>query len=111
MTVETRTLAPSRSQLVQRARPVVLQQLRERAVLQDAPAGLATRAVVALVLRAHDALDRRGAHRTGLAEAAVHGHVGAKGRDLLRKTVAGLAAQALDPLREHGARCFVEARR
>ena len=63
--------------------------------------GLALRAVVGFVLAADDALYRRSALGAGLAELAVHCHVGVKGRDLFGEGVARLSAQSLDPLREN----------
>src|SRR5713226_9847965 len=82
-------------ELVDRARPARLEQARERAVGEDLAAGLAARAVVGLVLRVHDALHRRAAHRAGLAKSPVHRHALAKGGDLLREIRTRLPAQAL----------------
>src|SRR4029078_9594433 len=61
--------------LVKRARPVVLEQPRQRAIGQQAAAGLALRAVVALVVGVDNVLDQRTANRTRLLEAGVHPHL------------------------------------
>src|SRR5258708_4426302 len=104
-------LAGVRSDVVDRLGPVVLQEPRERTVGEQPAAGLAARAIVALVLRVDDPLHGRAAHGAGLLEAAVHRHLFAKRRHLLGKAVAGLGAQQTGPLRERGARCLVEASR
>ena len=48
----------------------------KRAVRENPPSGLAARAIVGLVLGVADALHRRAAHGAGLAETAVHRHLG-----------------------------------
>ena len=58
--------------VVDGARPVVLEQAGHRAVGQNAAARLAARAVVRLVVGVADPLDGRAADRTRLPEAAVH---------------------------------------
>src|SRR5258708_21126791 len=70
------------SQVVDRLRPVAVQQPRKRPVGEELAAGLAAGAVVRLILGIDDALHRRAADRAGLAGAPVHGHAFAKGRDL-----------------------------
>ena len=97
-------------ELLERPRPVAVQQPRQRAVGEQPAAGLAARAVVGLVLGVDDALHRRAADRAGLAEAAVHRHPRAERRDLLGEAVADLGAQPLGPLAEHGARGAVQPR-
>ena len=72
-------------QLLERPRPVVLEQPRQRAIGQQLAAGLAGRTVVRFVRGVANALHRRAAHRTRLAVAAVHGHPVAKRRHLLGK--------------------------
>src|SRR4026209_1835233 len=62
-------------QLVDRARPALLQEPRQGASGEDAAAGLAARAIVGLVLRIHDPLHRSAANRAGLAVAPVHRHL------------------------------------
>src|SRR6185436_2340037 len=88
-------------QLLERLRPVLLHQPRQHAVGEQAAAGLAGGAVIGLVLGVEDALHRRAADGAGLAVAAVHGHLRAEGGDLLGEVVAGLRAQAGDPLAQH----------
>src|SRR6185369_13125563 len=58
------------SAFVDRPRPVVLEQARQRPVGEQAALGLAHRAVVALVRGVDDALHRRAAGGTGQLEAA-----------------------------------------
>src|SRR5690349_10153655 len=96
-------------ELVDRLRPVDIQEARERTVREQAAAGLAARAVVRLVLRVHDALHRRAAVGAGEIEAAVHGHLRTKGRDFLRKLLASFLAQPLDPFVQHRLRGLKEA--
>ncbi len=96
--------------VVDRLRPVVLQQPRKRAVREKLPAGLAARAVVALVLGVDDSLHRRIAYRAGLAVPSVHGHSLPKGGHGLGKTRSHLAPQDVGPAVQRGARCLVQAR-
>src|SRR6185503_11504730 len=77
---------PLSSELVDRARPALLQQPRQRAVGEDPSAGLAARAVVGFILRVDDALNRRAADRAGLAVAPVHRHLLAEGGHLFRES-------------------------
>src|SRR5258706_13390548 len=99
------------SEVVDRPGPVVLQEPRERAVGEQPAASLATRTVVALVLRVDDPLHGGAAHRAGLLEAAVHRHLVVNPGPLLGKAVAGLRAQQPRPLRQRRARFLVEALR
>src|SRR5712664_2530672 len=96
-------------ELVDRARPARLEQARERAVGEDLAAGLAARAVVGLVVRVDDTLDRRAAHRAGFAKSSVHRHDLAKGGDFLRKIRARLLAQPLGPSGERCPRRIAES--
>src|SRR5262249_15720335 len=96
-------------QLVQRARPVLLEQARESAIGEQPVAGLAAWAIVGLVLGVHDTLHGRAAVRARLTEAAVDGHVGAKGRDALGKFSGRLAAYPRDPVGQRRARRLEEA--
>ncbi len=84
-------------QVFQRLGPVCLQQPGERAVGKQLPACLAGRAIVRLVLRVDDPLDRRVAHRAGMTILPVHGHAVTKGGHSLREALAGLRAQPLNP--------------
>src|SRR5206468_1990301 len=97
-------------ELVDRARPALVQEPRQCAIGEDDAAGLAARAVVAFVLGIDDALHRHAADRTWLAEAAVDGHLRPKCRDSLRECAAGLHAQTLDPFAENGASRGEESR-
>src|SRR5688572_25147298 len=108
-----RLIAPRRAQLFQllgRARPVVLEQPRERTIGEQPALVLATRAVVGLVLRVDDLLHGRAAARAGLAVAAVHCHPLAERGHLLREAVAHLSPEAVRPLDERRARGLVERR-
>jgi hypothetical protein len=70
-------------ELLDRLRPIGVEQPRERAIGEELAAGLAARAVVALVLGVDDVLHLRATRRAGLAELAVDGHLGPKGGHLL----------------------------
>ena len=96
--------------LLERTRPVLLEESREGAVGQDAAAILTLRAVVRLVRTAHDALYRRLAVRTRLAKLPVHGHAGMKSGHLVREAVAHFGSQALRPLAERRTRRVEERR-
>src|ERR1700744_4487195 len=69
--------------LFEGARPVGAEQAGERAVGEDAAVGLADGAVVGFVVGIADALDGCAAARAGKIEAALHGHLGTEGGDLL----------------------------
>src|ERR1700761_4890215 len=62
--------------------PIVLEQTRERAIREQAPAGLAARAVVRLVVSVANALHQRPTDGARLAETAMHRHFGTKGGHL-----------------------------
>src|SRR5579872_3024712 len=88
-------------ELLERLRPVGLEELRERAVGEELPAGLAPRAVVRLVVAADDPLDRRAARGAGLLVPQMDREALAGGRDaLVREALARLAAQARRPFLE-----------
>ncbi len=61
------------------------------------PAGLATCAVVGLVVGVTDALDLFAASWAGLAEASVNGHVFAEGGDFFGEACVCFGVQAVDP--------------
>src|SRR4030095_14805999 len=103
------TIGSSLFHFLESARPIGLEQHRERAVGEETAVGLAAGAVVRLVLGVYDALHRRAADRAGLAEAAMDGHLRPEGCDLLGQAVPGLLAQTLDPLGQCGARGREEA--
>ena len=90
-------------QFVESARPVSAEQAREAAVGQDLAAGLAAGAVVGFVVGIADALHLLPAARTGLIEAAVHGHLGPKCGDLFGEFLLGFGVQAIDPEGKCGA--------
>src|SRR5262249_1022739 len=83
----TSAIRPSLLHLLERARPIRLQQSRQRAVREQTAVGLAAGAVIGLVVGVDDALHRRAADRTRLAEAAMHGHLRTERGDLLRKAI------------------------
>src|SRR5437016_3192924 len=83
--------------LLERARPVFLQQPRQCPIGEHPPAGLARRTVVHLVFGVTDPLDRRAAYRTRLAIPAVHRHLRAECRDPLGKSITRRRAQPFDP--------------
>src|SRR5438128_1708777 len=82
------------------ARPIVLEQARQRTVGENLAPGLAARAVVRLIVGVDDALNRRSADRTRLAESAMRCHLGPEGGHFLRKAGAYVLAQALGPVAE-----------
>src|SRR5690606_9431177 len=108
-----RSLARARGtaflELFQGLRPVAAKEAGERAIGEQAPAGLASSAVVGLVLSVGDALDRRAAHAARLSVAPMDVHLRAEGRHLLRKPLTRLLPQACEPFGEHGARRLIEA--
>src|SRR5438067_8263638 len=91
-------------QLVERSGPILFQQTRERAIGEQATFVLTARAVIGLVVRVPNALNGRAAHRTWLTEAAVHGHLRAKGGHLFGEPVSDLRPQAFRPFDERRAR-------
>ena len=91
------------------ARPIIFEKSRERAVGENATLGLAARAIVGLVVGVADALNGGAADRAGLTEAAVDGHARTERSDLLRKTIAGLGPEPLDPFDEDLTRGRVES--
>ena len=96
-------------ELFQRARPVLAQEARERAVGEEPPTGLADRTVVRLVLRVDDPLHRRPAVGTRLAVATVDRHALAKAVTF-SGTSGAPSPKTLDPLGQHVARRRVEPR-
>src|SRR5436190_7066261 len=84
-------------QLVDRARKRFLQQARQRAVGEDPAAGLATRAVVGLILGVDDPLHRGAADRAGLAVPAVDRHLLVKRGDFRRESGSGPRIEPLGP--------------
>src|SRR5579872_5576132 len=88
-------------ELFDRARPVILEEPRERAIREHAPTGLAARAVVGLILGIADTLHGRAADRAGLAEAAVNGHLRAKRSDFLRELITRLRPQSCCPFDQY----------
>src|SRR5262245_34960062 len=97
-------------ELFERAGPVFTEQTRQCAIGEETAARLAPGTVIGFVGRVPDALDRRAAHRTRLAEAAVRGHALAKRRDLRRKRIARGVDESIAPRREHRA-CHLEQAR
>src|SRR5215213_9931300 len=85
-------------ELVNGLRPVDVEQPRKGAIGEQLAPGLASRAVICLVVGVDDALHGRAAVGAGEVVPAVDGHLGTEGRDLLREAAAGLGAEALDPL-------------
>src|SRR6185437_3326093 len=86
-----------RSELVERFRPILLEQAGQGSIGKKPAAGLAARAVVRLVLGVPDALHRTCANGTRQPEAAVNRHVVAEGRYLLGELSARERPQTLRP--------------
>ena len=96
-------------QFVERARPVGTEKARQAAVSEDFSSGLATGAVVGLVVGLADVLDLFAASRTQLAVTAVNGHLFAESRDLFGEAAVSFGVQAVDPeLKKHFAGGWVE---
>ena len=72
----------------------------EPAVGEDFAGGLAGGAVVTLVCRITDALDRGVTYGAGLVVFAVDGHLRMEGGDFVRESVADFPLEALGPLGE-----------
>src|SRR5579872_6810575 len=81
-------------ELLQGARPVFVQQPRQRPVGEQTATGLAWRAVVGLVGGIADALHLRTASRTRLAIAPMHRHLGTKRCYFFGESVSGLDTQS-----------------
>src|SRR5687768_613066 len=98
-------LAPgtTRLELLDRSRPVSLQESRQGAVGQDLAAGLAARAVVGLVVGVPNALHPRSADRARFLISAMHGHLRAECRHLFRKAITRLGAKSIGPLNQYRA--------
>src|SRR5207249_1655686 len=79
------------------SRPILFQQQRQRAICQQLPSGLAAWTVVRLIVRIANPLHGRTANRAWLPEFAMHRHIGSERGDLLRKRLAGFAAQTHCP--------------
>src|SRR4029079_1906205 len=84
-------------EFVESLRPVPSEEARHRAVGEEPAAGLAARAVIRLILGVDDPLNRGAARGARLTIAAVHGHLGAEGRDLLGEARPGLRREAVPP--------------
>ena len=98
-------------QLLHGARPIALEQARERAIGEQAALGLAARAVIALALGVDDALHGGAADRTRLPVAPVDRHALAKRRDVAREAFGRFPDQPLRPLAQHRPARFPEPRR
>src|SRR5262245_884044 len=93
---------PALLELLERARPVVPQETRQRTVREHPPPCLAARAVVGLVLRVDDALDGRATGRARLSIATVDGHAVAECGHALREAAGRLSSKAVDPVGQRG---------
>src|SRR5690242_18760441 len=104
-------------QLLQRSRPVILEQSTQRSVGEDFAVRLTAGTVICLVLRIDDPLHGRTAPGAWLAETAVNRHAVAEGGHLFGEAIAHLPAQSVDPgqqrapgrLEEAGDRSVVES--
>src|SRR3954468_3673145 len=76
-------LAPG--ELVDRARPILLQQPREGAIREEFSVGLASSTIVGLVVCISNSLNWRATHRAGLSVFPVNRHLVAERRDLRGK--------------------------
>src|SRR6478752_4282568 len=88
-------------ELVDRLRPVLFEQSRERAIGEELSVSLASRAIVGLVACIPDSLHWTSAGWTGFPIPAVYCHLIVKGSDLCRKLPMRLLAQAVSPLDEN----------
>ena len=87
-------------EFVQRSRPIILEQPRQRAIREDAPVCLAAWAVVRLVVRVANPLYGGFADWTRLAKSTVHSHARPKRGDFFRKVIPVLSSETVDPLDE-----------
>src|SRR5215216_4012022 len=85
--VARRIARPDLFHLFQRARPILVQKPRERAIGEQLATVLTARAVVRLIVGIDDTLHRRATHRTRLTVLAVYRHSFAERGDLFRKAV------------------------
>src|SRR4029453_3109389 len=97
-------------ELVECFRPVVLQELRERAVGQEPAPCLTRGTIVDFVLAVHDALNGLTAARARLPEAAGHSHPFAERSDLLGKIFTRLILKTRRPFGEVRHYCVMEDR-
>src|SRR5215469_1537509 len=105
----SRSAALELFELLERLRPIALEQPRETAVGEELSASLTTRAIVRLIVGVADALHRIAAARAGLAKAPVHYHSFSKRSNALRERGAGFGLQPIDPELQRCARSLVEA--
>src|SRR5688572_6858863 len=95
-----RTGGESSVELVDRARPVLLQETGQCTVGEQSSLSLAARAIVRFVARIPNPLNRTRANRTRLPVATVNRHPLAESSDLFRKAVPRGLTKTLDPLEE-----------
>src|SRR5262249_10544590 len=84
---------------IQTPRPVLFKKSRHRAICQQSAFGLASRAVVAFVVRIDNALNRRTADGTWFAITAMHSHLRTECRDFGWELGCNLSLQSVDPFR------------
>src|SRR5205085_859590 len=101
-TSEASTSAPR--QFVDRLRPILFEQARQRAVDEQLTVGLAARTIVGLVVGVADALDGRAADGARFSKFSVHGHLIAERGDLRREIAGRLRSQTIGAFDEHSAR-------
>src|SRR5690606_4548415 len=95
-------------QLVEGPRPILPEKSRKGPVRQQLTASLAGRAVIRLVVRVLDPLDRGSAPRAGLAVAAVNRHPRVERRDLRREIRTCLFDEEVGPPAERRAGDLVQ---
>src|SRR5256885_8923736 len=101
-----RTRAPTSAprQFVDRLRPILFEQARQRAVGEELTVGLAARTIVGLVVGVADTLDGRAADGARFSKFSVHGHFVAEGGDLRREIASRLRSQTIGPFDKYSAR-------
>ena len=96
-------------EFVEGAGPIFAQEAGEAAVGKDLAAGLASGAVVGLVVSVADALDFFSAAGAGVVKLAVDGEFGAECGDAFGEGFVGFPGEAVGPDLEGGAGCGEEA--
>src|SRR5438067_73596 len=106
-TSDASTSAPR--QFVDRLRPILFEQARQRAVGEQLTVGLAARTIVGLVVGVADALDGRAADGARFSKFSVHGHLIAERGDLRREIAGRFRSQTIGPFDEHYTRRVEQA--
>src|SRR5436305_11157402 len=105
----TRAAGSAPRQFVDRLRPILFEQARQRAVGEELTVGLAARTIIGLVVGVADTLDGRAADRARFSEFSVDGHLVAERGDLGREIAGRFRSQTIGPFDEHYTRRVEQA--